>query len=98
MHALLEREMDLAGLNIPANQISTSSTFVTVAILHRSSDLVSLLLIDVAELFCAQKMLRILPLKRKSSYQTYGIVTRKRGTLSPVAMQCIALLLKKNLS
>lgn len=97
MHALMEREMDLAGLSMPANQISTASTFVTVAILHRSTDLVSILPTDVAELFSRHKMLRILPLKLKSRSQTFGIVTRKGGTLSPAAEQFIQLLRDRNL-
>ena len=62
MHTLLEREMDAAGLTMPSNQISTASTFVTIAILQRSSDIVALLPTDVADFFAQHKMLRILPM------------------------------------
>jgi DNA-binding transcriptional LysR family regulator len=89
LHALLERELDLAGLSMPANPISTASTFVTVALLQHSTDLVSLLPTDIAELFVRQKMLRILPVTLKSPSLTFGIVTRKGGVLSPPAQQFI---------
>ena len=97
LHSLLQREMDLAGISMPSNQIATASTFVTVTILQRSTDLVALLPTDVAKLFVAHKMVRILPLKLQSKYQTFGIVTRKGGTLSPAADQFIQLLRDRNL-
>ncbi|TDN63780.1 DNA-binding transcriptional LysR family regulator [Paraburkholderia sp. BL10I2N1] len=89
LHALLERELDLAGLSMPANPISTASTFVTVALLQHSADLVSLLPTDIAELFVRKKMLRILPVTLKSPSPTFGIVTRKGGVLSPPAQAFI---------
>ncbi len=89
LHALLERELDLAGLGMPANPISTASTFVTVTLLQHSTDLVALLPTDIAELFVRQKMLRILPVALKSPSPTFGIVTRKGGALSPPAQQFI---------
>lgn len=92
LHALLEREMDLAGLSMPVSPISTASTFVTVAFLQQSADLVSVLPTGIAELFVKHKMLRILPVKLKSQSQTFGIVSRKGGVLSPPAEQFIALL------
>ena len=92
LHALLEREMDLAGLEMPDNPISTASTFVTVALLQSSHDLVSLLPTAIAALFVRQKMLRLVPVKLKSPSQTFGIVTRKGGVLSPPAEQFIELL------
>jgi DNA-binding transcriptional LysR family regulator len=92
LHALLEREMDLAGLDMPDNPISTASTFVTVALLQSSADLVSLLPTAIATLFVQQKMLRFVPVKLKSPSQTFGIVTRKGGVLSPPAEQFIELL------
>lgn len=92
MHELLQRELDLAGLTLPANVISTSSTFVTVAMLARSDRLVSLLPTSVATLFARQKMLRILPLTLQSRQQTFGIVTRRGGTLSAAARALIGLL------
>lgn len=92
MHELLRREMDQAGLGMPLNQIATSSALVTVALLQRSSDLVALLPSDVAALFAQHRMLRILPLEFGAHYETFGIVTRKGGTLSPAAEQFIELL------
>jgi DNA-binding transcriptional LysR family regulator len=92
LHALLEREMDLAGLSMPASPISTASTFVTVALLQQAADLASLLPTGIAELFVRHRMLRILPVKLKSQSQTFGIVSRKGGVLSPPAQQFIRLL------
>ena len=90
LHALLEREMDLAGMSMPVSPISTASTFVTVALLQQAADLVSVLPTGIAELFAKQKMLRILPVKLKSQSQTFGIVSRKGGVLSPPAEQFIS--------
>jgi DNA-binding transcriptional LysR family regulator len=92
LHALLEREMDLAGLDMPDNPISTASTFVTVALLQSSAELVSLLPSAIAGPFVRHKMLRIVPVTLKSPSQTFGIVTRKGGVLSPPAERFIALL------
>lgn len=92
MHALLQRELDMAGLGMPPNAISTSSTFVTVTMLQRSAKLVSLLPTSVAALFARQKLLRILPVRMQSRQQTFGIVTRRGGTLSAAAGQLIKLL------
>lgn len=89
MHALLQREMDLAGAPMPVSAISTASTFVTVALLRHSADLVSVLPAAVASLFCEHRMLRTLPVRFRSKSQTYGIVTRKVGVLSPSARQFI---------
>jgi DNA-binding transcriptional LysR family regulator len=92
LHALLEREMDLAGLAMPDNPISTASTFVTVALLQSSADLVSLLPTAIADMFIRQKMLRLVPVELKSPSQTFGIVTRKGGVLSPPAERFVELL------
>ncbi|MBW8837415.1 LysR family transcriptional regulator [Paraburkholderia sp. SIMBA_055] len=92
LHALLEREMDLAGLTMPDNPISTASTFVTVALLQSRADLVSLLPTAIAEMFIRQKMLRAVPVKLKSPSQTFGVVTRKGGVLSPPAERFVELL------
>jgi DNA-binding transcriptional LysR family regulator len=89
MQALLQREMDLAGAQVPVSAISTASTFVTVALLQGSADLVSVLPAGVARLFCKHGMLRTLPIGFKSKSQTFGIVTRKVGVLSPSARQFI---------
>ncbi|KND59734.1 Chromosome initiation inhibitor [Candidatus Burkholderia verschuerenii] len=51
MNALLERELDLAGLTMPANPISTASPLVTVTLLQQSEELVSILPASVARLF-----------------------------------------------
>jgi DNA-binding transcriptional LysR family regulator len=96
LHALLEREMDLAGLDMPDNPISTASTFVTVALLQSSAERVSLLPSAIAALFVRQKMLRVVPVKLKSPSQTFGIVTRKGGELSPAAGQFIELLRRRS--
>ncbi|MFM0306331.1 LysR family transcriptional regulator [Paraburkholderia sp. RL17-383-BIF-A] len=92
LHALLEREMDLAGLDMPDNPVSTASTFVTVALLQSSHDLVSLLPTAIAGMFVRKKMLRLVPVKLKSPSQTFGVVTRKGGELSPPAEQFVELL------
>ncbi|EHP38370.1 LysR family transcriptional regulator [Cupriavidus basilensis OR16] len=92
MHELLQRELDMAGQGMPPNAITTASTFVTVAMLQRSAKLVSLLPTSVAELFARQKMLRILPVRMQSRQQTFGVVTRRGGTLSAAAAQLIRLL------
>jgi DNA-binding transcriptional LysR family regulator len=92
LHALLEREMDLAGLDMPDNPVSTASTFVTVALLQSSHDLVSLLPTAIAGMFVRKKMLRLVPVKLKSPSQTFGVVTRKGGELSPPAEQFVGLL------
>lgn len=92
LNALLEQEMALAGLTMPANTISTASTFVTVALLQHSDDLVSLLPTDIARLFAQQRMLRILPVALQSQSQTFGIVTRQGSVMSPAAEQFIRLL------
>lgn len=92
MHELLQREFDLAGLSMPANTISTASTFVTVAMLQHGAGLVSLLPTSVAEMFARQKMLRILPVTLQSRQHTIGIVTRRGGSLSAAARQLVGLL------
>lgn len=97
LRVLLERELDLAGLRMPSTYIATSSTFVTIAMLGRSHDLVALLPTDVADLFARHKMLRVLPLELMSKHQSFGVVTRKGGALSPAANQFIQLLRDRNL-
>jgi DNA-binding transcriptional LysR family regulator len=97
MHTLLEREMDSAGMTMPSNHISTASTFVTIAILQRSNDIVALLPTDVADFFARQKILRILPIELTSTYQTFGVVTRKGAAISPAADQFIQLLRDRNM-
>jgi DNA-binding transcriptional LysR family regulator len=92
MSALLERELDLAGLPMPANPISTASPLVTATLLQQSAELVSILPTSVAKLFEAHGMLRIVPVPMKSKSQTYGIVTRKGGALSPAARQFVQMM------
>jgi DNA-binding transcriptional LysR family regulator len=96
MSALLERELDLAGLTMPANPISTASPLVTVTLLQQSAELVSILPASVAKLFEMHGMLRILPVAMKSKSQTFGIVTRKGGALSPAARQFVQMLRERN--
>src|SRR5258708_14681638 len=83
MQALLQREMDLAGAQVPVSAISTASTFVTVALLQCSAELVSVLPAGVARLFCKHGMLRTLPLGFKAKAPTGGVWTGKVGVLSP---------------
>jgi DNA-binding transcriptional LysR family regulator len=92
MQALLQREMDLAGLPMPVNTLSTASTFVTVALLQHGVDLVSLLPVGVAALFHKHKMVRALDVRLESRSQTFGIVTRKGGVLSAPATQFVQML------
>src|ERR1700712_132377 len=82
MQAMLAREMDLAGAQVPMSAISTASTFVTVALLQCSAELVSVLPAGVARLFCKHRMLRMVPIDFMSKSQTFGIVTRRVGVLS----------------
>ncbi|KQR74248.1 LysR family transcriptional regulator [Burkholderia sp. Leaf177] len=89
MQAMLAREMDLAGAQVPMSAISTASTFVTVALLQSSVDLVSVLPAGVARLFCEHRMLRTVPIDFKSKSQTFGIVTRRVGVLSPMGRQFV---------
>ncbi len=91
MSALLERELDLAGLPMPANPISTASP-LAVTLLQQSAEFISILPASVARLFEAHGMLRIVPVPMKSKSQTYGIVTRKGGALSPAARQFVQML------
>ncbi|MGF6770325.1 DNA-binding transcriptional LysR family regulator [Paraburkholderia sp. GAS199] len=98
LHALLEREMDLAGVTMPGNPISTASTFVTVSLLQDSADLVSLLPTAIAQPFVRQKMLRIVPVRLKSPSQTFGVVARKGGVLPPPAEAFIQLLTQQTTS
>jgi DNA-binding transcriptional LysR family regulator len=92
MSALLERELDLAGLPMPANPISTASPLVTVTLLQESPELVSILPASVARVFERHGVLRVLPVRMKSKSQTYGVVTRKGGELSPAARQFVQML------
>ncbi len=82
---LLEKEMDLAGLPSPVNVIETGSTFATIAILHKSIDVVALLPTDVARMFAQAGLIRILPVALKIPANTFGIVTRKGGMPTAVA-------------
>ncbi|MCG5072085.1 LysR family transcriptional regulator [Paraburkholderia tagetis] len=92
LRALLEREMDLAGLTMPGNTISTASTFVTVTLLMQNTGLVSVLPTDIASLCARHGMLRILPIRLRSQSQSFGIVTRKGGPISPPAARFIEML------
>ncbi|MBP0599789.1 LysR family transcriptional regulator [Herbaspirillum sp. LeCh32-8] len=95
LHAVLEREFDLAGLDLPAGVISTASTFVTVAVLRQAADTVAILPTSVAKMFVDSGVLRILPVALTSVSQTIGIVTRKGGELSPAARSFVQLLLEQ---
>jgi DNA-binding transcriptional LysR family regulator len=92
LRALVEREMDLTGLAMPTNIISTASTFVTITLLMQDVGLVSVLPTDIANLYARHGMLRILPIELQSQSQSFGIVTRKGGALSPPAERFIEML------
>lgn len=98
IRALLERELDQAGLTIPGKPIETASTFATVSLLCQRSDLVSLLPTEVAEFFAVHKVVRILPIQLNARIQTFGIVTRKGGALSPAAAQFVRLLREREMA
>ncbi|HEU0229242.1 MAG TPA: LysR family transcriptional regulator [Burkholderiaceae bacterium] len=89
LRALLEKEMDLAGLSLPANFIETDSTFITVALLRESVGMAALLPTDVANLFTEAGLIRILPIELKIPADTFGIVTRKGGATTAVAQRLI---------
>lgn len=95
LRAVLERELDLAGLAVPSGAIATASTFVTVAVLRQATDTVAILPASVADMFVSSGVLRILPVSLKSVSQTIGVVTRKGGELSPAARAFIGLLLER---
>ena len=98
IRALLERELDLAGLTMPGNPIETASTFATVTLLQNRADLVSLLPTAVAQFFAAHRMLRILPIRLTARIQTFGIVTRRGGALSPAAAEAVRLLREREMA
>ncbi len=79
MSALLQRELDLAGLTMPANPISTASSLVTVTLLQQSTELVSILPASVARLFETHGMLRIPTVPMKSKSQTYASSRARAG-------------------
>lgn len=85
LRVLLEQEMDLAGLSLPANVIETASTFTTIALLQKSTDLVALLPSGVARMFAQVGMIKTLPIRLKNPANTFGIVTRKGGMPTAVA-------------
>ncbi|MGS1138451.1 LysR substrate-binding domain-containing protein [Castellaniella sp. UC4442_H9] len=89
LRILLEKEMNLAGLSLPASFVETDSTFVTVAILGNSVDTAALLPTEVADMFTSVGLIRILPIDLKVPADTYGIVTRKTGTTTAVVQLLI---------
>jgi DNA-binding transcriptional LysR family regulator len=95
LRALVEREMDLSGLAMPTNPISTASTFVTITLLMQDASLVSVLPTDIANLCARHGMLRILPIALQSHSQSFGIVTRKGGALSAPAERFIEMLMTR---
>lgn len=98
IRALLERELDQAGLTMRGNPIETASTFATVTLLLNRNDLVSILPTAVANFFAEHRLLRILPIRFNARIQTFGIVTRRGGTLSPAAAEFTRLLRERELA
>lgn len=96
MRTLLEREMDINGLSLPGNIITTASTFVTIISLLQDPNLIAILPTSVAKVFVQHKMLRIAPVKLESKSQSFGVVTRKNGVLCAPAQRFISIM--KNLT
>lgn len=96
MRTLLEREMDINGLSLPSNIITTASTFVTITALLQDPNLIAILPTSVARVFVQHKILRIAPVKLQSKSQSFGIVTRKNGIVAAPAQRFISIV--KNLA
>jgi DNA-binding transcriptional LysR family regulator len=95
MHALLERELDLAGLPFPSERISTAPILLTITLLQQNPQFVSILPKAVAAMFAHSGMISVLPIVPKSRSQTMGAVTRKNRTLSRAARAFVELLLER---
>lgn len=87
MQAFIAREMELAGVALPASAIATASTFVTVSLLQHSADMTAVLPLSVATLFASHRMVQIVPVQWQTQPRTFGIVTRKGAALGPLATQ-----------
>jgi DNA-binding transcriptional LysR family regulator len=85
LNILLRQELGRAGINSVATPIETASTFITVALLNDSSDLVALIPTDVATFFARRGLISVLPVALRSHAQPYGLITRKRRNLSHAA-------------
>ncbi len=89
MQAFIAREMELAGVTLPASAITTASTFVTVSLLQCGADLAAVLPLSVATLFAAHRMVQIVPVHWQTQPRTFGIVTRKGASLGPLATRFV---------
>lgn len=98
LRALLEKEMDLAGVAAPVNAIETASTLATIAILQKSDDTVALLPTDVARIFAEAGQVRILPVTLSIPADTFGIVTRKGGVPTTAAQLFIRAVREQSLA
>lgn len=98
LRVLLDKELDLAGVSLPVSPIETASTFTTIAILQKSTDIIALLPTDVAKMFVQKNMIKTLPVQLKTQADTFGVVTRKGGMPTPVTEQFIGLLREQALA
>ncbi|MCZ4315523.1 LysR family transcriptional regulator [Comamonadaceae bacterium G21597-S1] len=85
LRTLLEREFREAGLPLPEYTTETSSIFVTMLLLQEPYHPVALLTAENMELCVRHGLGRRLPLDIRARTESYGIVTRRDGVLSPAA-------------
>jgi DNA-binding transcriptional LysR family regulator len=76
MRLTLEREFRQLGLNFPLYAIETSSTFTTLSLLLKDTNLVAVMPADVAQMALDHGMLVKLALTIHSTSEPYEIVTR----------------------
>lgn len=91
---LFEREFHEAGLRVPVNLIETTSAFVTMSLLQKNHDFVTILPAAVADFFIEQGWAKKLALPIQSRTEPYELVTRKGAPISPGAQLLITELTK----
>ena len=92
LRTLLEREFREAGLPLPEYTTETSSIFVTMLLLQEPNHPVALLTAENMELCIRHGLGCRLPLDIRARTESYGIVTRRDGVLSPAANLMVAAL------
>lgn len=85
LRTLLEREFKQAGLSMPAYTTETSSIYITVLLLQQSSHLVALLTVENMEFCLRHGLVHRVPVEILSRTESYGIVTRRDGSVAPAA-------------
>jgi DNA-binding transcriptional LysR family regulator len=86
LRTLLEREFGQAGLKLPEYATETSSIFVTMLLLQERANLVALLNAENMDFCMRHGLAHRLPIEIRSLTESYGIVTRRDGALSPATM------------